>query len=412
MKHIFIEEMISPADTIIDIYLKNCKPFSKIKVTATTTSYYSINAPQYLSLETTWQSTSTFISDGNGEVILNNCPSVSGDFKGVFPMGILSFMKPIKKRRSKIKYKNQVEYNSSFNVLIKIYEDNKQIDSCEITRYFKEKQTASINITMCEKAKATLYLPKSKKKLPAIIVLSGSEGGINKAQCIAQMISNYGIATMAIGYFGMNGLPKNLEKIPLEIVKEAIDILKNNKNIDSKRVGIYGRSKGAEFALIAATKFEDLSCIILNSPSIFVLEGVKGRFPSNSSSWVFKGKEIDYFEFKATEYLKAKIKKELYPNPNIEISARMPLEQLNGNILLLSSVHDEIWPAYQSSLKIKEELKQKNFSYNVTLKKYKYVGHMLTIPFQPNNRYLNKELVMKDTIESWQTTINYLKNYL
>ena len=46
--------------------------------------------------------------------------------------------------------------------------------------------------------------------------MSGSEGRIEKAQNIAQLLSSRGYICLAIAYFGLEGLPKHLERIPLE----------------------------------------------------------------------------------------------------------------------------------------------------------------------------------------------------
>ena len=47
--------------------------------------------------------------------------------------------------------------------------------------------------------------------------MSGSEGRIEKAQNIAQLLSSRGYICLAVAYFGLEGLPKHLERIPFRV---------------------------------------------------------------------------------------------------------------------------------------------------------------------------------------------------
>ena len=78
-------------------------------------------------------------------------------------------------------------------------------------------------------------------------------------------------------YFGLEGLPKHLERIPLECLVEAKDYLRQHPQVDSERIGIYGRSKGAELVLAEESIFNDIQCLVLNSPSDVVYEGIKRK---------------------------------------------------------------------------------------------------------------------------------------
>ena len=62
-----------------------------------------------------------------------------------------------------------------------------------------------------------LFYDKKAINAPALIIVSGSEGRIEKAQNIAQLLSSRGYICLAVAYFGLEGLPKHLECIPLEM---------------------------------------------------------------------------------------------------------------------------------------------------------------------------------------------------
>ncbi len=99
---------------------------------------------------------------------------------------------------------------------------------------------------------------KRQSKHQALIIVSGSEGRIEKAQNIAQLLSSRGYICLAIAYFGLERLPKHLKRIPLECLVEAKSYLRQYPQVDSERIGIYGRSKGAELVLAEESIFNDV----------------------------------------------------------------------------------------------------------------------------------------------------------
>src|ERR1700679_3893558 len=95
---------------------------------------------------------------------------------------------------------------------------------------------------------ADLYMPADAKgRLPAIIILGGSEGGMGAASARdGRVIAQHGYATLQLAYFDAPGLPKDLALIPLEYFKTAIDWLRTQAGVDPKRIGIVGGSIGGE----------------------------------------------------------------------------------------------------------------------------------------------------------------------
>lgn len=78
-----------------------------------------------------------------------------------------------------------------------------------------------------------LYGPsKTTKKLPGIILLSGSDGGIPGTNAIPKSfieeLVNSGFIVLALAYFGINDLPQNLSSISLEYFEKAVQWLQNH----------------------------------------------------------------------------------------------------------------------------------------------------------------------------------------
>ena len=247
---------------------------------------------------------------------------------------------------------------------------------------------------------------KRQSKHQALIIVSGSEGRIEKAQNIAQLLSSRGYICLAIAYFGLEGLPKHLKRIPLECLVEAKSYLRQYPQVDSERIGIYGRSKGAELVLAEESIFNDVQCLVLNSPSDVVYEGIKGKWNSHTSSWTHLQKELPYQKFRLGDYLFSKLFRKSFPKDR---SAKIDIGQMHSPILLLGSTVDEIWDASSAIDDIVSHYK----GHYITFKKYHETGHMLTVAYQPNHRYRKDwHLLMKEREDSWLATIHFFDRHL
>lgn len=123
-------------------------------------------------------------------------------------------------------------------------------------------------------------LPGTARR-PAIIVLGGSEGGDWFARSMAPRLASHGYAVLGLPYYaspfapakGLESLPKAFVDIPVDRLEQARDWLAQRDDVDAGRIGVYGVSKGAEFALIAATRFEWINAVAAIVPTDVVWEG-------------------------------------------------------------------------------------------------------------------------------------------
>ena len=72
----------------------------------------------------------------------------------------------------------------------------------------------------------TLVVPDTKRPYPGVLRIGGSEGGISITD--AETIASEGYAVLALAYFGMEGLPAELEEVPLEYFGKAIAWMKGS----------------------------------------------------------------------------------------------------------------------------------------------------------------------------------------
>ena len=141
---------------------------------------------------------------------------------------------------------------------------------------------------------ATLHLPSGTGPRPAVIVLSGSGGGIASAIVWGEPLAALGYAVLSVAYFAMDGLPADLVEIPLEYVKHAIDWVRAHPAIDATRVGLLGHSRGGEAALLVAAEYHEIRAVVANVPSHVVWQGVQPDPTIKRSAWSQDGMALPF----------------------------------------------------------------------------------------------------------------------
>ena len=217
---------------------------------------------------------------------------------------------------------------------------------------------------------AILYLGSGKNQ-PLIVGLGGSEGGNAWTsdywkKTRTQFIEK-GYAFLAIGYFGCKNAPKDLDKIAIEDVYNAIIETSKNKKIAKNKIAIVGGSRGADLALLLGSYYSNINCVVGLVSSHAVFPGHTQTF--NSSCWTFQGKELPFVPVneEAVPFL---IKRDLrgafeamLKDTIAEEKALIKVENIQGPILLISATKDEICPSTPMAEKMVAKLKATHFKF-------------------------------------------------
>lgn len=223
-----------------------------------------------------------------------------------------------------------------------------------------------------------------------VITLSGSEGGLQNAERIARFLQQHGIPALALGYFRTEHTSRNLSRIPLEYVENAIRWLQAH---DYAKIAIQGISRGSEYAAAAAVHFSEISCVILRAPSWFYGEGLVKNNPSGASCWTFHGEELPFAAF-AERSFTGKRRREKTGNIEQGVAksapllaaginaeacekAAIPIEKANGPVLLFSTEADTVWPSDESARKLEARLVESGFSYPHEHICYRHMSHVM-----------------------------------
>ena len=221
-------------------------------------------------------------------------------------------------------------------------------------------------------------------KEKVMIVLSGSNGGIRISKSEAEFYGNNGIPALALALFKTKETQKNLDRVPIEYVENAIRCL---KSAGYKRIGIDGTSKGSEMALLAASMFDDISLVVARVPSHFVSEGLisegKSKHPSGTSCWSYHGKQIPFAPYRSRKFdIKRMLKKEkelhiitFNREKDVIPESLIPIEKIKAPIFFISSKRDSVWPSYESATYMVEYLRKNNYHYPVKHMACEYMSH-------------------------------------
>lgn len=216
-----------------------------------------------------------------------------------------------------------------------------------------------------------LFLGQSENQA-LIVGFGGGEGGnawsSNYWKPIRDRFIDAGYAFLAVGYFGGEETPQALDRISLNAIHDAImEATKSSDKIDAGRIVVIGGSKGAELVLNLASYFDNIDVVVALSPSHATFPAI--TWISNTSSWTLNGQELPYVP---TPYsaVPAMISTNHLEAFNIMLAdtkaveqARIPVENIKGSVLLISSDKDEMWPSAMMGNSIIERLEAKQFSY-------------------------------------------------
>lgn len=233
-----------------------------------------------------------------------------------------------------------------------------------------------------------------------LIVIQGLKG-LELPSKYAEMFAGKGYSALAMSYYGSEGQQKTMRAIPLEQFRKACDKMKLYENGRFKRFGIYGNSKGAGMALLAASVVPDISLVIAASSFAHIMQGSGGKDLSPCKAMVsLDGSDFPYVSNKGVfgafvrRCLKEHNVRLLYFFDEWEKKGsaenEIPVEKISGDILLLTSTNDESVPAKRGAEQLISRLKRTGFAYSYRHINFENGSHNLGY-FPINNNLLPQE---------------------
>jgi dienelactone hydrolase len=233
---------------------------------------------------------------------------------------------------------------------------------------------------------ADLYLPRSRQgPVPVVIVVGGSGGGFNSER--ASLLATHGYAALDVAYFGAEGTPRYfVETLPLEYFMGAVSFLENDPRIDASRIAVMGKSYGAQLALLLASYEPRIHLVIAEAPSSFTT-GTPATYPVGPvlSAWSLEGEAFPFLN--AQDEGKGPVSpKQITVSTSGEVAleqepaakrAAIPVERINGPVLLISGEEDNIWPSTVMTEQLIRRMKAHEFEHAARHGHYPDAGHNL-----------------------------------
>lgn len=208
---------------------------------------------------------------------------------------------------------------------------------------------------------------------PLIVGFGGAEGGNAWAsdhwKNQRDQFLDSGYSFLAIGYFGSEGIPAKLDRISLDAIHAAIGKAAANPGVNGECVAVIGASKGAELGLALASYWTDIDAVVGIVPANVVFAGHTDAMTTSSFTYHDKALPFVPVPWSAAPSLIVGDLRRAYSimleDEAAVDRARIPVEQINGPLFLLSATNDEFWPSTEMSESIVASLKQRNFPYFV-----------------------------------------------
>lgn len=205
---------------------------------------------------------------------------------------------------------------------------------------------------------------------PLIVAFGGSEGGnVYAGDQLKKERDEFlerGYAFLSIAYFGTKTTPASLDRISLNAIHDSIaSIVRKHSRINKNKVALYGGSRGGELVLNLASRYPDYDAVIAIVPSNVTLPTRFGW--GATSSWSFFDEEVPYLSSANrgdTGEFFNELSKMLEDEQAVSRAA-IPVERINGPILLLSAKRDEVWPSTFMCNRMVERLASQDFNFPV-----------------------------------------------
>lgn len=217
------------------------------------------------------------------------------------------------------------------------------------------------------KIQTNLYLGDSCDQ-PLVVFFGGSEGGNvwagDNKKAFRDKLTNQGYAVLAIGYFGLKKIPKQLDRISIDAIADSIIQIAKHPLINNKKIALVAGSRGSELILNLASRYKQIKAVVAITPSHVTFPYTTQK--NSTSSWTYLGKEIPAIQVNSDSTVEKGwpgIFKAVVNNQIDMSNALINVEHINGPVLLISAKNDNVWPYAFMAKKIIERLEANNFEH-------------------------------------------------
>ncbi|HJP79170.1 MAG TPA: acyl-CoA thioester hydrolase/BAAT C-terminal domain-containing protein [Pseudonocardiaceae bacterium] len=189
-----------------------------------------------------------------------------------------------------------------------------------------------------------VWLAPNGRPKAAMLVLSGSSGRVATER--AGLFAAHGVAAFAPRWFSGPGICE----LPLESFTPMIDRLAEVSPV----IGVIGLSKGAEAALLLAAREPRIDVVAALAPTHVVWANVGAGIRSQRSSWTEAGEPLPFVPYDNDWTPESPDQPIAYRGMYLRSlrtfadrvpAATIPVERIQGQVLLAAGADDQLWPS-------------------------------------------------------------------
>lgn len=222
---------------------------------------------------------------------------------------------------------------------------------------------------------AKVWRQSGQAARPVVVILHGADGNDEAGERFGPILARLGYAAVGLPYYSPNwgdyGPPPKFPDLPGSFIDIRVDqmadlreALRGLDGVDVERFGLFGASKGAEFALIAASRYPWIDSVVAYAPTDVVWEGWGLEMleaEGTRSSFAFGGEPLPFMPYRGfvegllagpTADLRAIHDNGRADHPEREAEARIPVERYAGDLMLIAGGQDAQWNAAQAAANI------------------------------------------------------------
>jgi dienelactone hydrolase len=413
---------VALVDTPLRITVSGLTPQQVVRVSATSRT----------STDRALLSYAVFRADDAGGIDLSTAKPLEGTYSKPDPMGLFWAMSP---QPVPVEIWNHLDLPpfyppNPWTVLVEVAPEpgGAALASLKLVRLYAAPGLRTVDLREAGLV-GKLVLPSlgdQNNRIPAVILLGGSEGGIDDAG--ATLLASHGYAALTLAYFGVDGVPSELVNIPVECVLQAVKWLQARPEIDRRRIAVAGGSRGSELALLAASVSSEIKAVIAKSPSGVVWGGISKspELRGSVSAWTYEGKPLPFLsatappelmqEFYAKGALHSRLYDYLFSDRDSVKQATIHIERIQGPVLLISGAEDRVWGSPIMARQIMERATQfdrAGFFESIT---YDGAGHNIREPYRPTHGQARLGGAAEDHAraerDSWEKILAFLERTL
>jgi len=374
---IHIEPLVALTDVPLAIRLTGFEPHQQVTLRARTGDDDFGRA---------WESYAVLETDGHGSVDLARQAPLAGTYVDADPMGLVWSMEldPAAEEECYFRKRTLDPIRIDFTAEV----DGEVVAGARAVRQFLAPGETRVEVRE-EGLTGVLFLPAEPDPRPAVIVLGGGDGGLLEHG--AALLAARGFVALALGYFGVEPLPPEPHEIPLEYFGRAISWLQARPEVNGDAIAVLGTSLGGMFGLLAAATYPHIKAVVGYVPLGIVL----GIEPENRPPACLDGQPLPFLPLVLTPDEEQRFEELSRAQEPVSIApvlfrllddrsdpemGEIPVERINGPVLLLTGEDDQAIPSPAFAERIMARLEKKGFPHPYYHVCYAGAGHAMGPP--------------------------------